>query len=107
MIIHRLLRPRTARTFFSVVFLFFTGVASAEVTGFGPVATATGVDGGPNHGWVIDGNFDSMQSGSELYLTLSQGSDFVHQVEKRAVYEFALPAALNQPGVTITQAKLI
>ena len=88
-------------------------MASAESITVNAQAYGTAIDGGQDYGWTIDGTFDALTTAADpvsgattLYATKVRGLDFVHQLERRAVYEFALPAALTQPGVKITQALL-
>ena len=97
----------------SAVLFLAPGISSAASLSFNTLTYGTAVDGGTNYGWTTDGVFDAITTQVDpilgtttLYVTKSQGSDFLHQIERRAAWEFALPAVLNQPGVMITQATL-
>lgn len=111
----------TRRIFVSAVFLatLLTGFFAmpragfADSIGMNSYPSGNAVDGGPGYGWTIDGNFDALLSTydpilmvNRVVVTRSQGADPSQLQEKRAAYEFTLPAVLTQPGVTITQATL-
>lgn len=102
------------QSFILVISLFPIGnVAFAASLSTNTLTYGTAVDGGQSYGWVIDGSFDAITTSANpilgtttLYVTKSQGSDLVHQIERRAIFEFAVPSLLKQNGVTITKATL-
>jgi hypothetical protein len=85
--------------------LLFSIPPLAFADSIAPSVYGTGTDGGTSYGGIIDGTFDSTTS-TALYVRKTQTATQTNQTEKRTVYEFALPAGLSQPGVTIESATL-
>src|SRR5262249_44959774 len=105
---------RTARSWWGVLLLLLLpGVAAAQSTSFNTLTFGNAIDGGANYGWTIDGTYDALlqtahpgYNANIVVVTRTKGTDSLHQAEKRGVWEFAVPAILKQPGVTITGATL-
>jgi hypothetical protein len=94
-----------------MITLMLPAAAAAESLGFNTLTFGNAIDGGASYGWTADGNFDALTNTYDsvlganiLKVTRSNGSDSLHQVERRAVWEFQIPAQLKQPGITITSA---
>lgn len=97
----------------TITLLLISNIAFAASLSTNTLTYGTAVDGGQSYGWIIDGSFDAITTSTNpilgtttLYVTKSQGSDLVHQIERRAIFEFAVPSLLKQSGVTITKATL-
>ena len=71
-----------------------------------PSDYAYATDGGVNADWTMDGSFDLMTSGGDVFITKYRSLDFTQWLERRGAYEFLLPSILSNPNVTITSATL-
>jgi hypothetical protein len=75
-----------------------------------PTIAAYGEDGGSAQGWIVDGTFDSIyicdDYDKKVVVTRYQSLDFTKKWETRGLYEFELPDAMNDPGVTVDTASL-
>lgn len=105
------LHERLRNALLGAILLLLSSAAAADSLGFNTLTFGNAIDGGASYGWTIDGNFDALTDTYDpvlganiLKVTRSAGSDQQHQLERRAVWEFQVPALLKQPGVTITGA---
>jgi hypothetical protein len=75
-----------------------------------PAAAAYGEDGGPDQGWVLDGEFDALyicdEYGKKVFVTRYQSLDFTKNWETRGLYEYEIPETLMDPGTTLNSATL-
>ncbi len=80
--------------------------ALAEDVTVSPSAYGYATDGGADYGWTIDGTFDVLTTGGDVRATKYRSLDFTKAYERRGAYEFALPAVLSAPGVSLDSAIL-
>lgn len=97
-------RMRTTGVALGVVGVIFSSTILAGTVTLSPVAWSSAQDGGNAASPVLDGHFDSLIPGSVLYVRKTQGTKY--QSELRAAFEFTLPDAVLQPGVTINRVTL-
>lgn len=83
--------------------LFSTHVSATTIT-LSQSGSATGIDGGPSQGGVIDGNFSEFDFSGGYHVSKLQSAGML--TERRTIFEFDVPAALKQSGVVIQNATL-
>ena len=75
-----------------------------------PTIAAWGTDGGSEQDWVVDGTFDAINVcdhfDKKVIVTRYQSFDYTQDFETRGLYEFQIPAALDDPTVTVSAAEL-
>jgi hypothetical protein len=88
----------------SLLFVGAAGIAAADTLTINPLKSAYATDGGLNNDPVLDGTYNWVYSGPNLYL-VHQNSQFPPR-DTRSAIDFVLPPALLQPGVRIDSAIL-
>lgn len=94
---------RAGAAFCSLLFVGAAGIAAADTLTINPLKSAYATDGGLNNDPVLDGTYNWVYSGPNMYVV--RQNSFPAR-DTRSAFDFVLPPALLQPGVRIDSAIL-